>query len=66
MPHVKESIEDRLEKLTQYCADHRTSINLSFCHVEEQWTGSLDAGVEEEYTGDFVSVLEALEAEVEI
>lgn len=66
MPHVKISLEDRLEKLARHCADHRTEMSITFDPVEEQWTGFLDCGDEEQYTGDLSSVVDAFEAELEI
>lgn len=66
MPHVNVSLEDRLEALARHCADHRTTMSLTFDPVDEQWSGSLDQGVEENYVGDLSSVVEAFEAELEI
>jgi hypothetical protein len=74
MPHVKVSLEERLEKLVRHCADHSTPISLFFDPTDEQWHGSLDditglgmgGLVAEEHSGDFDTVLEAMEAELEL
>lgn len=74
MPHVKLTLEERLEKLTRYCADHSTPISLFFDPTDEQWHGTLDdsvglglgGSVADEYEGDLSTVLEAFEAELEI
>lgn len=74
MPHVKVSLEERLEKLARHCADHNTPISLFFDPDSEEWSGALDGtgwmdGGEidaEVYTGELDHVLESIEAELEI
>jgi hypothetical protein len=66
MPHVNVSLEDRLEALARHCADHRTTMSLKFDPVDEHWVGSLDSSIEDDFTGDLSSVVEAFESELEI
>lgn len=66
MPHVTVTLEERLHKLARHCADHRTTMSLTFDPVDEQWLGQLDSHNEEDFTGDLESVVEALEAELEL
>jgi N12 class adenine-specific DNA methylase len=74
MPVVKQSLEERLERLVERCNYDRTPITLFFDPTDGQWHGALDdltghiAGslVAEEHSGDFDDVLEALEAELEL
>lgn len=71
MPHVKTSLEERLEKLARHCADHNTPMSLYFDPDEETWSGALDGtgwsttdlGAQE-YSGDLEEVLEAFESEL--
>lgn len=66
MPHVKISLEDRLAAITNHCAGRLTAVSFSFDPTSEQWSAFLDDD-EEGFTGeDLNTVVEALEAELEL
>lgn len=65
MPHAPVSLEDRLEAITNHCAGRLTAFTLTFDPTSEQWNAFLDDD-EEGHTGDLISVVEAVEAELEL